>query len=258
MVGAGRSAASWEAGARRRGRPRDDRSRTARRPIPGRHHLRPRRRLGPPPDTDTTAVPVADLGRSSRRPRSDTPRPSRMRWVAAGVLIALVIGITGARDARPHRARRPRRSCSATSRPTASPTASSASTCPATSARRSASSCRSSRASPIRRRSRPSSTRSSIASISRGHRRQADVHQGHQAVVRRPARVRDRTDPDAAATPRERSASDARALMLLSVKDAALAQAWFTSTMQPGRRDRHDRDVQRHHAHRVHGPEGRR
>jgi hypothetical protein len=45
-------------------------------------------------DTDTSAVPVATSA-IQPPPANDAARPSRVRWIAAGVLIALVIGITG-------------------------------------------------------------------------------------------------------------------------------------------------------------------
>ena len=116
---------------------------------------------------------------------------------------------------------------SATCRPTASPTASSGSTCPATSARTSASSCRSSRASPTRRRSTRSSTRCSTGSSAR-----------RPTASRRYTRTSSRGSTASSASPwgrsRARRAVDATAarptgdaLVLLSIKDAALASPWL-------------------------------
>ena len=123
----------------------------------------------------------------------------------------------------------PTRSSSATSRATRSCTARSAWTCPATSAPPSASSSRSSRASPTSRPSRPRSTRSSIGSSASATERRAGLQRQHQAVVRRRARIQRRR----AARSRRRVESpdahleDARFLALVSVKDEAVAQAWF-------------------------------
>ncbi len=183
---------------------------------------------GPAPDTDTTAVPVPT---SAIRPppASGTPRPSRVRWVAAGVLIALVIGITGL----------------ATLVLTSSQTSSVVLGYVPTD----------SVAFGELRLDLPGDQRQEVGEfLSKfpGFADQAALESKLDEVLDR--LVSQGTDgkqtftkdikpwfggqlgfavgPIPAGGAQGASAGDARALMMLSVKDAALAQAWFTSTMQ--------------------------
>ena len=45
--------------------------------------------------TDTTATPVPTTSIQAPPPAGAAPRQSRARWLAAGVLIAIVVGVTG-------------------------------------------------------------------------------------------------------------------------------------------------------------------
>ena len=160
------------------------------------------------------AVASAGRSRSPSWPSSSGARPRSPRCSPGGRPTATVLGYVPAGLDR----------C----------TASSASTCPATSAATSASSCRSSRASPTRRRSRPSSTRSSTSSSrTRPNGKQtytADIKPwfgGELAFSVGPAARRRRARQG---RPIGRSARPA-ALVLVSIKDQALAQAWFDAAI---------------------------
>ena len=168
--------------------------------------------------TPTAATPIAhDRGagrrrrRSSRRPATDArdraasagSRPaSSSRSSSASTAVATLV-LTGASahvDGR-----------SATCRPTASPTASSGSTCPATSARRSASSCRKFPGFADQAALDTKLDEVLDRLVSEGTDGKQTFTKRHQAVVRRPARVRDRAAPDGAAAIRGRRRRDARA-----------------------------------------------
>jgi hypothetical protein len=183
---------------------------------------------GPAPDTDTTAVPVPTSA-IQPPPASATPRRSRVRWVAAGVLIALVIGITGL----------------ATLVLTSSQTSSVVLGYVPTD----------SVAFGELRLDLPGDQRQEVGEfLSKfpGFADQAALESKLDEVLDR--LVSQGTDgkqtftkdikpwfggqlgfaigPIPAGGAQGASASDARALMMLSIKDAALAQAWLTSTMQ--------------------------
>jgi hypothetical protein len=182
---------------------------------------------GAAPDSDTTAVPVPTSA-IQPPPASGTPPQSRVRWIAAGVLIALVIGITGL----------------ATLVLTSSQTSSVVlGYVPADSV-----------AFGELRLDLPGDQRQEVGEfLSKfpGFADQAALESKLDEVLDR--LISQGTDgkqtftkdikpwfggqlgfavgPIPAST-QGASASDARALMLLSIKDAALAQAWFASTMQ--------------------------
>ena len=176
-----------------------------------------RRRIGaPPPDAGT----VRRRRRRPRRPGAPAasaagrgPRSSRSSSAASAA------GRAASSPAR-RRPRCPRLRAGRQRRCTAR----SASTCPATSAARSASS--SSQVPGLRRPGRPrdEARRGPRPAGLRGHGRQADVHRGHQALVRRRARVQRRPAARAAAPSTIRTGRRGRRgpCVLLSVKDEAL------------------------------------
>ena len=187
MTDRAESPAGHRADGTTRGRPRC-------RPTGARAHDRHRTRAAdaghssPPTPDPSAAGPAVPATRTF----GGEPPPSRR---SSGVRWAIALGRRGARHRRDRRDRRVARQRAAERRrsrvgympATTVSTPRSASTCPATSAQKLAGSSRSSRASTTRRASRRSSTRSSTGS-SGSRRRQADVHGGHRAVVRRPDR----------------------------------------------------------------------
>jgi uncharacterized protein DUF3352 len=182
---------------------------------------------GAGPDTDTAAVAVPTSA-IQPPPTSSTSRPSRVRWIAAGVLIALVIGITGL----------------ATLVLTSSQTSSVVLGYVPTD----------SVAYGELRLDLPGDQRQEVGEfLSKfpGFADQAALESKLDEVLDR--LISEGTDGKQTFTKdikpwfggqlgfavgpipaggAQASAGDAHALMLLSVKDAALAQAWFTSTMQ--------------------------
>ena len=67
--------------------------------------------------------------------------------------------------------------------------------------------------------------------LSEKHGRQADLQPRHQAVVRRRARLLDGTAAATGADAANAATDTPRAVVLLSIKDEALARAWFTNAL---------------------------
>ena len=181
-------------------------------------------RYGHDRDTRTDDRDPAAAG-ARRRPHAI----AASAWVAAGVLIALVVAITGLA------------AFALTSQTSTSavlgyvPTDSVAYgelrlDLPATSARRSANSSRSSRASPTRRRSTRSSMRCSIGWCPRAARASRPTAKdvkpwfgGQMGFAAGPIQL---------GSGEGTAGREHRGLLLLTVKDAALASSWLTATLQ--------------------------
>ena len=200
----------------------------------GRRQL-PRRRDAGAGRADSTPAPTSapvDAGPAARRAVGRRRRAGSRPSAAVAVVVAVVRGASSSPPR--HRARRPTPPSSATCpsgadrlrrgppRPARRPAP-----------RRSASSSRSSRASPTRPRSTPSSTRSSTSSSATrrtASRPTRPTSSRGSTASSRSASARCRTEPSVGSGG-DPSRRTSRALALLSIKDEALAQAWFDAAI---------------------------
>ena len=169
-----------------------DRSDAPSRPTPPRRpSVTPRRR----PTPRRRARGRLGAGRAGQHRAAASPRVGALRWAAALAVVAVVLGASAAVAALHHRRVARRSTSSATSRPTAIAYGEVRLDLPGDQRQAvGAVPVASSRASPTRPRSTRKLDEVLDQLVNEGDERQADLHDGHQAVVRRRAR-RSRSGP---------------------------------------------------------------